>query len=99
MLVVLLAANAVLLAWLIRSVIGGSGIKPESQSRPSSDHKHKHKHRAGKKCPDCGNMIDVRRTICQHCGHKFEVKPGTEPHPDEVKAGTRKPTAEPAEDE
>jgi hypothetical protein len=48
-------------------------------------------HRRGKRCPQCRNMIDQRRTVCQHCGHEFELVPGREAHPDEIAAGKRQP--------
>ena len=97
MLVVLLLTNAVVLIWLIRNMIVTKN-KPAEDPPPSS-HSRWRKRLPGKKCPDCAKVIDVRRTVCQHCGHKFKVKPGTEPHPDEVKAGIREPEPEPSDKE
>jgi hypothetical protein len=38
-------------------------------------------------------MIDVRRSVCQHCGHTFELAPGTERHPDEIAKGIVAPAS------
>ncbi|HUT54661.1 MAG TPA: hypothetical protein VM658_14820 [bacterium] len=95
MLTMLLLAYAAVLAWYVRSVIVTKN-KPASSSRHSSHNvKRKRKRLSGKKCPGCNQIIDSRRTVCHHCGHQFEVEPGSEPHPDEVEAGIRKAGPEP----
>jgi len=47
----------------------------------SSEHQHQHhsgshgKKRRGKKCPQCKNIINYSREVCQHCGYKFNSAP------------------------
>ena len=31
---------------------------------------------AGKKCPDCGELVRAEARICRHCRHTFAVKEG-----------------------
>jgi hypothetical protein len=92
--IVLLAAFMAALAWYIRgTLLSGKSSSHRSSSSSSSSsgsssHRHHSRHRRdGKHCPGCGKMIDIRRSICQHCGNQFELAPGTEPHPDEVAKG------------
>jgi predicted amidophosphoribosyltransferase len=33
--------------------------------------------RRGKRCPECKNMIDYRREVCQHCGYRFPSESGS----------------------
>ena len=92
MLAVLLTAYGVIVGWYVRGIIvarrksGEDKSSSPSSSDSSSSVKRKRSRHTGKKCPDCKNVIDVRRAVCQHCGHKFELEPGVEPHPDELKA-------------
>jgi len=87
LIIFLLVAYGLLIGWYLRAFFLSKKKPAEEKSSSSSKHGHSknRKRRAGKKCPDCKKVIDVRRTVCQHCGHKFEVPPGTEPHPEEIR--------------
>lgn len=54
-------------------------IKP----RRSRQRRHHRSRRSGKRCPQCQNLINTRRTVCQHCGYVFQTapKPETEVKP------------------
>jgi len=56
-------------------------IKPR-RSGGRKHHRSNQKHRTGKRCPQCQNLIDARRTVCQHCGHAFAATP---PAPESAK--------------
>jgi len=62
-------------------------IKPR-RSRQKRHHRSRH---SGKRCPQCQNLIDVRRTVCQHCGHIFQTapKPETEAKPKSGQSGKK----------
>ena len=86
MLAVLIVGYLSVMGWYLKSVMIKK--KDKKKSRKSKSRKSKSKHRiAGKRCPGCKRTIDRRRTVCQHCGHKMELSPGVEPHPDEVARG------------
>jgi len=55
-------------------------IKPR-RSGGSKHHHHRRSHKSGKRCPKCQNMIDARRTVCQHCGYVFGTTPPVEEEP------------------
>ena len=65
-----------------------------SQKRGSS--KRRHGHKRGKRCPQCTNLVDSRRKVCQHCGHVFpdsseaEAKPKPAPKPKSGSSPSRK---------
>lgn len=55
---------------------------PESEGKEHHHSRHGHgssgrrrKKKRGKKCPQCNNIINFYREVCQHCGHKFDVEP------------------------
>ena len=50
-------------------------IKPRRSLGKSSPRRRQ---RSGKRCPQCRNLIDARRTVCQHCGHIFKTVPKPE---------------------
>jgi len=83
--------------WYVVSVVSGKK-KSHDGGTSSSGHRSSRSHRSstsrhkGKRCPSCKQIVDARRTICQHCSHEFEIVPGMEPHPDEIKSGRRSPT-------
>jgi len=52
----------------------------------SSEHHHHHssshhKKRRGKKCPQCQNVINYYRDVCQHCGYQFNSIPASNSGP------------------
>jgi len=61
-------------------------IKPR-QSGGKKHHRSRRSRRAGKRCPQCQNLIDARRTVCQHCGHLFEATAPAEEEPVQKNAG------------
>ncbi len=76
------------LVFYLREVILTYRNKKKHASRRSDRSKQsssRQARRKGKRCPECRHIIDWRRTACHHCGHKFEVNPDREPHPDEIK--------------
>lgn len=77
--------------WYIISTLINRKKGSESSSSSSGNSQHKHRSRRGKRCPGCKQIIDNRRTLCQHCGHEFVIDPNSEPHPDEIRTGRRKP--------
>ena len=87
---ILLVGYLVAVGWYVRSTMAfrraGGEKKPSSRG---GGRRHK---KAGKHCPECKEMIDARRTVCQHCGHKFDLVPA-DPHPDEVWAGIVPPAS------
>jgi len=74
-----------IISTLVNRKKGSESSSGSSQSQP------KRRSRRGKRCPSCKQIIDNRRTICQHCGHEFAIDPNSEPHPDEIRTGRRKP--------
>jgi uncharacterized OB-fold protein len=44
-------------------------LKRRKQEEAVEDQKRE-QHR-GKRCPQCGNIISSKRTVCQHCGYAF----------------------------
>jgi hypothetical protein len=89
---ILIVAYISVVGWYLKNTIFGKKKKKEKKSRSrSSESSKSRRKRTGKKCPRCKKTVDKRRTVCHHCGNKFDVSPGTEPHPDEVKAGIVQP--------
>ena len=43
----------------------------ENPGQPLESHGSGRKRRRGKKCPNCKNIINYYREVCQHCGYKF----------------------------
>jgi uncharacterized OB-fold protein len=58
-----------------------SEIEIKAETERESDHYHHHgsgshrKRKRGKKCPQCQNVINYTREVCQHCGYKFNMAP------------------------
>jgi len=46
-------------------------VAAEDQAQRSSSYSSRKKKRRGKKCPQCKNVINYYREVCQHCGYKF----------------------------
>jgi hypothetical protein len=96
--IALVAIYVAAVGWYVISVIVSGNKKNRDGSTSSSGHGGGRSHRSstprhkGKRCPSCKQIVDVRRTICQHCSHEFEIEPGVEPHPDDIKSGRRSPT-------
>jgi RNA polymerase subunit RPABC4/transcription elongation factor Spt4 len=71
-------------------------IKPR---RPGGEkHRRNRSHRQpGKRCPQCQNLINAGRTVCQHCGYAFGSAPPEEESPttpDAQPAGSHHPTTD-----
>lgn len=61
---------------------------PEGDKHKSRSYRHlsgsRHlggkKKKRGKHCPGCGQIVDYRREVCQHCGYEFfEYKKAADP--------------------
>ena len=76
-------------SWYIISTIINRKSVDEGDAKSESHGKHHT--RRGKRCPGCKQIIDARRTLCQHCGREFKIDPNSEPHPDELQTGRRRP--------
>ncbi len=79
------------LVFYLKDIIPSMRAEKERSSRRSDRNgrrSSRSKRRKGKRCPECRHIIDWRRTVCQHCGHKFEIRPGRDPHPDEIESNT-----------
>lgn len=63
-------------------------IRPRRLLGRRSSRRHR---RSGKRCPQCQNLIDVRRAVCQHCGHICETvpKPEAEAKPKSGQSGKK----------
>jgi RNA polymerase subunit RPABC4/transcription elongation factor Spt4 len=71
------------LLWLgITGYIFRQYVLEPRRSGGGKRHRSNRKHRTGKRCPQCQNLIDSRRTACQHCGHAFAATP---PAPESAK--------------
>lgn len=88
------ATGLLLLIWLALTVyFGYTQIYPRwaAMRRPSSRKRRwfsRSKRTRGKRCPECGNLINAQKTICQHCGHEFGSAPA--PKPPEAKPPAEK---------
>jgi hypothetical protein len=92
--IVLIMAYLIAVIWYIWSIINAR--KQKEVHKHTAHRRKRSRHREGKRCPQCQKVIDRRRSVCQHCGQVFQLAPGVEPHPDEVKKGIVKPlSAEP----
>ena len=89
---ILVVAYISVLGWYIKNTIAVKKKTKKKRKNSRSKSSSSRKRTAGKTCPECKRTIDKRRTVCQHCGHKFETRPGAEPHPEEVKAGIVQPS-------
>jgi hypothetical protein len=99
---VLIVAYISVVAVSLKNTILGKKKKKKraKKSRSESSKSSKSRlRRTGKMCPRCKKTIDKRRSVCHHCGNKFDVAPGAEPHPDEVKAGIVQPKKEEGEED
>jgi len=106
---ILVVAYISVVGWYLKNTIFGKKKKKEKKSRSKSSKSSKSSEsskssksrlrRSGKRCPRCKKTIDKRRSVCHHCGNKFDMSPGTEPHPDEVKAGIVQPKKEEGEED
>ncbi len=84
-LIVMVIAYLMAVAWYARGAILAKKKKYESErTYHRRKENEKRKKRSGRRCPDCKNIIDRRRSVCQHCGHQFDVIPGAQKHPDEI---------------
>lgn len=80
------------LGWyIISTLVNKKSDSPSEKKSSSSSSGSHHRSRRGKRCPNCKQIIDARRTLCQHCGHEFKIDPNSEPHPDEIRSGRRQP--------
>ena len=82
-------------SWYIISTLINRKNKKETETKTETSSSGKHHSRRGKRCPSCKQIIDARRTLCQHCGHEFKIDPNSEPHPDELRTGRRRPIEPP----
>lgn len=93
--IVLIVSYLIGVTWYLRSVLMERQEKKESKRsshrsiEANGEKKSASRHRKGKHCPKCRRLIDHRRSVCQHCGHQFELDPQTSPHPEEVAKGLR----------
>lgn len=80
----LLSVYLFIMGWYLRSILAGnkSTSGDDTASSPTSSRKARSKRRhQGKHCPGCNKLVDARRKVCRHCGHKFEFVPAAEPPP------------------
>ena len=71
--------------YLLNTTKEGRDKKAETPAKPKPSKeisRRKRKRRPGKRCPSCKKIIDQRRTVCQHCGYKFESPDKTDPRKD-----------------
>ena len=93
--IVLIVSYLIGVTWYLRSVLMERQEKKESNRsfhrsiEADGEKKNSFRRRKGKHCPKCRNLIDHRRSVCQHCGHQFELDPQTPPHPEEAAKGLR----------
>lgn len=71
-----------------------SSSSSSSSTSSSSGKKHSRHRRGGKRCPKCKEIIDQRRNVCHHCGHKFKSNTVLEAHPDEMKKEQKNPPSD-----
>jgi len=45
--------------------------KSELKKAKGKSKSHQSKRKRGKRCPQCKNIINAMRTVCQHCGYQF----------------------------
>jgi len=69
-------AGVVLYIWYFR--------KSFIQKRKENE-EQRSKRKLGKRCPQCRNIINYKRTVCQHCGYQFPEVSTHDYHPGQRK--------------
>ncbi len=71
---VLALAYLTAVGWYLINVMASSPEKRAKREKTRQTKESGERHRGrkeGKRCPQCDKVIDVRRDVCQHCGHEF----------------------------
>jgi len=77
LIIILWLIGVVLYIFYLRKELG-IRIKEKREQRSAG------RRRLGKRCPQCKNIIDYRRKVCQHCGYEFPYVP----EPKEIEASS-----------
>jgi hypothetical protein len=83
LLLILLAGYIFLMGWYVRTVIISGSDIPKKADEPYATTRRKRRKKGGKKCPECGKIVDRRRRVCQYCDHEFKVNDDVDLHPEE----------------
>jgi uncharacterized OB-fold protein len=62
---------AIIIAWFAGVTAYIFYFQDSWKKRRKKEQEHKRKRKIGKRCPQCRNIIDYRRPVCQHCAYKF----------------------------